>query len=256
MAPDARRRRVLLIPGGASTVRGYFPDLHGALAAHATVIESDPPGIGTSTDRRPLRLAGYSHSLAEAIRRQGGDPVLAVGHSLGGLVALQLAVDEPGLVAALLLLDPTPLTPSAALRTMAPFLKVLGWLGPLGQRMWAVQARRDLRGIAMSVEQQRALTVYTDPRFLAENARWARHLAHDGTALAKDIATGKLGAIPTIVVSAGQRSPRSPIRRAHEQLVARIPGAQLEIWEGTTHPLHIQQPSKVADAVLALLERT
>lgn len=134
---------------------------------------------------------------------------------------------------------------------MAPFLKVLGWLGPLGQRMWTVQARGELRGIAMSAEQQRAFTVYTDPRFLAENARWARHLADDGAALAKNVAAGKLGAIPTVVVSVGQRSARSPIRRAHERLVARIPGAQLEVWEATTHPLHIQQPSKLADAARA-----
>jgi pimeloyl-ACP methyl ester carboxylesterase len=138
---------------------------------------------------------------------------------------------------------------------MAPFLKALAGLGPVGRRMWMAQARRDLRGLAMSAEQERAFTVYTDSRFLAENARWARHLARDGAALAQDIAAGNLGAIPTIVVSAGRRSPRSPIRRAHEQLVARIPGAQLEVWEGTTHPLHIQRPNKVADAVLVLLDR-
>ena len=52
---DAGRRRVLLIPGGASTVHGYFPDLAAALATHATLIESDPPGIGGTSDRVALR---------------------------------------------------------------------------------------------------------------------------------------------------------------------------------------------------------
>ena len=170
-------------------------------------------------------------------------------------MALRLAVDSPDLVSALLLLDPTPLTPPLALRTMAPFLRVVASLGPLGRRMWAAQARRDLSGISMSPEQQRALAVYTDPQFLAENARWAGHLARDGTALAKDIAANKLGSLPTTVVSAGNRSAKSPIRRAHERLAASIPGAQLAVWEGTTHPLHIQQPAKVAEAILALLER-
>ena len=160
------------------------------------------------------------------------------------------------MVAALLLLDPTPpVTPPVALRLIAPFLRVLACLGPVGRRMWAAQARRDLRGVAMSAEQERALAVYTDPRFLDENARWAKHLARDGTALAKDIAVGKLGAVPTTVVSAGNRSAKSPIRRAHERLVASIAGAQLVVWEGTSHPLHIQQPVKVAAAILALLER-
>jgi pimeloyl-ACP methyl ester carboxylesterase len=170
-------------------------------------------------------------------------------------VALRLAVDEPDLVAALLLLDPTPLTPPLALRVMAPSLKVFAALGPLGERMWAAQARRDLRSISMSAEQERALAVYTYARFLAENARWAKHLAGDGTTLAREIAVGKLGAVPITVISAGNRSANSPIRRAHARLVAAIPRAELVIWEGTSHPLHIQQPAKVAAAMLALIDR-
>ena len=47
---------------------------------------------------------------------------MVVGHSLGGgWVALRLVVDNRGLVARLLLLDPTPLTPSRTLRSMAAF---------------------------------------------------------------------------------------------------------------------------------------
>ena len=247
---------MLLVPGGASTVHGYFPGLARALANHAALIEHDPPWIGATSDGRPLRLFEYAAALALTVRNGGSEPVCVVGHSLGGLVALRLAVDHPDLVAALLLLDPTPpVTPPVALRLIAPFLRVLACLGPVGRRMWAAQARRDLRGVAMSAEQERALAVYTDPRFLAENARWAKHLARDGSVLAKEIAAGNLAAVPTVVVSAGKRSPRSPVRRAHEQLVASIPRARLEVWEGTTHPLHIQQPGKVAKAMLALLER-
>jgi pimeloyl-ACP methyl ester carboxylesterase len=49
---------------------------------------------------------------------------VVVGHSLGGWVALRLVVDNRGLVARLLLLDPTPLT----LRPMAAFFKLLAVL--------------------------------------------------------------------------------------------------------------------------------
>ena len=95
MTSDADPRGVLLIPGGASTVDGYFPDLAGALAGHATVLESDPPGIGMTSDASPLRLSDYAASLANRIRHDGPDPVALVGHSLGGLVALRLAIDSP-----------------------------------------------------------------------------------------------------------------------------------------------------------------
>jgi pimeloyl-ACP methyl ester carboxylesterase len=121
LTPQQHLRR-LLEPGaghsahpnsaGASTVHGYFPQLDTALQARAQVIQIDVPGIGAASDRRLLRLPEYASSLAQAIRAQAGGPLVVVGHSLGGLVALRLAIDEPGLAAGLLLLDPTPPTPS------------------------------------------------------------------------------------------------------------------------------------------------
>ena len=247
--------RVLLVPGGASTVHGYFPQLGASLRTQAEVIEVDPPGIGPANDGRPLRLTEYAAEQAQAARSRGDGPLVVAGHSLGGLVALQLAIDDPGLVAGLVLLDPTPPTPRAALTGMATFLKALAGLGPIGRRLWNAQARRDLRGIPMNSEQERALRAYTHPRFIAETCRWARHLARDGTALASDLAAGKLRPIPTVIVSASNHRPGSAARRAHQQLAEWIPGASLQVWENTTHPLHIQQPDKVARTVLTLLER-
>jgi pimeloyl-ACP methyl ester carboxylesterase len=113
--------RVLLLPGGASTAHHYFPELKTSLRNHATVIEFDPPGIGTSSDRRPLRISEYADALAGAVRGDGEGPVIVVAHSLGGLVALRLAIDQPDLVAGMLLLDPTPVTPPSVLRFTAIF---------------------------------------------------------------------------------------------------------------------------------------
>jgi pimeloyl-ACP methyl ester carboxylesterase len=107
----------------------------------------------------------------------------------------------------------------------------------------------------MDGEQEWALRVYTHPRFVAESVRWARHLAGDGTLLAGDLAAGRLPRVPAVVVSAGEHGQKSAVRRAHRQLAGWIPGADLEVWDGTRHPLHIQQPDRVASAVLALLER-
>jgi len=249
------RSQVLLIPGGASTVHGYFPQLGTALRAWAQVIQVDFPAIGRDHDRRPLRLPEYASELARAVRAQADAPLIIVGHSLGGLVALRLAVDEPGLAAGLLLLDPTPPTPPAMLHGMAVFLRAFAALGAVGQRLWDRRARQDLRGIAMDAEQDRALAVYTDPRFVAETARWARYLARDGAALAGDLANAKLPLIPAIIVSAGYHRPKSAVHRAHQQLAAWIPRAELQVWDGAPHPLHIQQPQRVAAAVLTLLEQ-
>jgi pimeloyl-ACP methyl ester carboxylesterase len=249
------RSRVLLIPGGASTVHGYFPQLGTALGAQAQVIQIDVPGIGTAHDRRKLRLPEYASELAQSIRAQADGPLIIVGHSLGGLVALRLAIDEPGLAAGLLLLDPTPPAPPAMLHGMALFLRALAALGPASQQLWDKRARQDLHGITMDDDQARALAVYTDPRFVAETARWARYLARDGAALARDLAAGQLPPIPAVIVSAGYHRPRSAVRRAHQQLAAWMAHAELQVWERAPHPLHIQQPLRVAAAASTLLEQ-
>jgi len=230
------KMRVLLIPGGGNSVHDYFPQLATRLEPHATVIEVDPPGLDIASGRRWLRLSDHARWLAETTGLNRGEPVVVVAHSLGGLVALRLALDEPDAVAGLLLLDPSPLMPAAllparALQALAALRSGATYLGRRGRRS-AVAAR----------------SVPTSIRLL-----W--YLVLDGGPLAADLAAGRLAPIPTIVVSAGEHTPDSATRRTHERLVSWIAGAKLEVWEGTTHPLHIEQPSSVAEAALALLER-
>ena len=108
----------------------------------------------------------------------------------------------------------------------------------------------------MDSEQEQALRVYTHPRFVSETARWAAHLPGDGTLLASELAAGRLPRVPAVVVSAGsEHGPKSAARRAHRQLAQWVPCTDLQVWEGTRHPLHIQQPDRVASELSALLER-
>jgi pimeloyl-ACP methyl ester carboxylesterase len=255
MGVDGGELRVLAVPGGASSVHGYFPRLGRSVGARAELIEVDPPWIGVEGDRRPLRLSEYAGELALAARSRGDGRLVVVGHSLGGLIALRLAVDEPGLVAGLLLLDPTPPAPRSSLTALSWQMRAGAAMGPAGRGLWDAGARRALRGIETDGEQERALRVYTHPRFVTESVRWARHLAGDGTLLAGDLAAGRLPHVPAVVVSAGEYGQKSAVRRRHEQLARWIPGAELQVWDGTRHPLHIQRPDRVTSAVLALLER-
>ena len=244
--------RVLLVPGGGASVHGYFPELASCLGTHARVIEVDPPRMDIARGRRWLRLADHALWLAQAIRLDRDDPVIVVAHSLGGLAALRLALDEPGVVAGLLLLDPSPLMPAAllpagVLKLIAASRKVAADLGVVGRRL-----RRDLRGGSVSAPQKRSAAA---PRSVPTIVRLIWYLVFDGVALSADLAAGRLAAIPTTVVSAGEHAPDSATRRTHERLVTWIGGASLEVWEGTTHPLHLQQPRRVAEAAIALLGR-
>jgi lipase len=71
-----------------------------------SVLAPDLIGHGRSTWAAPWTLDANVAALAELLDAEGGDPVLVVGHSFGGAVALNLAAARPDLVAGLVLLDP------------------------------------------------------------------------------------------------------------------------------------------------------
>ena len=72
------------------------------------VIAPDLPGFGQSEEprHRPLLLE-YVRIIGELIDRLApGEPVALVGNSVGGAVALRLALDRPERVSRLVLVDP------------------------------------------------------------------------------------------------------------------------------------------------------
>ena len=224
--------RILAVPGGGSSAHGYFPELAALIEDRARVLEFDAPGHDVESERRWLRARDQARFLADAVRRDGDGRVLVVGHSLGGVVSLRLAVDFPDVVGGLLLLDPSP--PLFGLLLPAKLLRLVG----LVRRPFRRRPRRP-------VPAPRALP-------LATRVRW---YLSDGFALAADLAAADLAAIPTVVVSAGAHPPESSLRRTHVRLAGIIPGARLEVWEGTTHALHPERPQEVAATALALLDR-
>ncbi len=80
---------------------GYVPEI--------TVAAPDVLGHGRSSWAAPWSIEANVSALAALLDDEvahGGAPVLVLGHSFGGAIALHLAAARPDLVAALLLLDP------------------------------------------------------------------------------------------------------------------------------------------------------
>jgi lipase len=71
-----------------------------------SVLAPDLIGHGRSTWAAPWTLDANVDALAALLDAEGGAPVLVVGHSFGGAVALHLAATRPDLVSGLVLLDP------------------------------------------------------------------------------------------------------------------------------------------------------
>lgn len=77
------------------------------LAGQRLVVTVDARGHGRSgLPNAPLTMAALAGDAASVVRVVVGRPVVVVGHSLGGIVAQELALAEPELVAGLVLEDP------------------------------------------------------------------------------------------------------------------------------------------------------
>jgi lipase len=83
------------------------------------VTAPDLIGHGRSSWAAPWTMEANVAALAELIVREADRPVLVVGHSFGGAVALNLAAARPDLVASLVLLDPAVGLDGAWMRDIA-----------------------------------------------------------------------------------------------------------------------------------------
>ncbi len=99
---------IVLLHGLGGQVRNFPPELVGPLSRDFRVVAIDRPGSGHSS--RPLGMSAHINhqvqTIAAMIRHLGLDRPLVVGHSLGGAMALALALDHPDVVGGLALVAP------------------------------------------------------------------------------------------------------------------------------------------------------
>jgi pimeloyl-ACP methyl ester carboxylesterase len=89
---------LVLLHGGLST-SGDFDRLVPALAARRRLIAVDRQGHGRTADiDRPLRFDQLADDTAALLRRLGVERADVFGYSVGGTVALELAIRHPDLV--------------------------------------------------------------------------------------------------------------------------------------------------------------
>jgi pimeloyl-ACP methyl ester carboxylesterase len=127
---------VLLIHGLGGQMGNFTYALTRELAAHHRVIAVDRPGSGYSmrTPGTPAGLREDAAALVALMDALGLERPAVVGHSLGGAVALALALDHPHRVAGLTLLAPLTHLPDdvppafAALAIRSPLLRrLMAW---------------------------------------------------------------------------------------------------------------------------------
>jgi len=163
VAGDEGRPEILFVHGSPGTWeawRGYLesPELRRA----ARMVALDRPGFGaTERGHAEPSLERQADALVAVLDAEGVRRALVVGHSLGGPIAAQLAVDRPERVAGLVLIAPSisPALERHRWFNVASSLVVVQWLLPLdfvtsNREIWPL--RKQLEALAPRLASVRA----------------------------------------------------------------------------------------------------
>jgi pimeloyl-ACP methyl ester carboxylesterase len=208
------------------------------------VITLDLPGHGQSTlPPGRLSIARLGGAVAGLLEALGLMPAHVVGLSLGGVVALQLALDAPSRVRSLVLVN-------SFARLRQPARRAVRGLVRLGLLLTAPMSWTGawVAGGLFPHPEQRPLREATTQR-IASNSRWA-YLRTIAAVLRSDLGP-RLGEIrvPTLVVAGSE--DQTVALAAKEETARRIVGARLEVVEGSGHAT----PIDAAEAFNLLLLR-
>jgi pimeloyl-ACP methyl ester carboxylesterase len=242
---------LLLIPGQSGDRRGSFAWLANDLASQFRVVSMDNRDAGENepeTDYYDLTdLAADAVALLEGL---GIERARVLGHSMGGKVALQMALDAPARVDRLVLVS-SSLFASPGHRAGEPI--------PEPEEWWTDDpVERTTRGLPYIVgpsyrEQLNEATVASIAALERNNrATWAGAMRHWAAAGPHDL-TGALSRIhaPTLVIH-GSADEIVPFDRA-EALAAGIPDVQSFTLEGVGHLPWVERPDVVVSAIIDFL---
>lgn len=193
-------------------------------------------------------LAG---DVASVIERHGLGKTVVLGHSMGGKAAMVLALEQPRLLDALIVLDIAPVRYEHSLSSYVEAMQGVN-LGGMRRRDEVdrvLRTRIPDSGVRAFLLQN---LVYRDRRF-----DWRINLpvlaAH----------TGELADFPTIAPAHGfdgqalfLYGERSPYRQAaHDQEVRRLfPNAEIVVIPGAGHWLHVDQPERLTAEIRRFLD--
>jgi len=131
LAPPAAPQRfamgrgstIVLLHGPGSSVQHWLPTARRLAGSHHVVLV-ELPGHGLSPLSEPVTLERAAEALHLALEAESKEPVVLVGHGVGGLVAAIEAMEHPERVRALVLVE-TALRPQTVGEQRGEMLKAL-----------------------------------------------------------------------------------------------------------------------------------
>jgi 3-oxoadipate enol-lactonase len=214
-------------------------------AKHFRVIAPDFRGHGGSDRKGPCSVERFAADTRALLDELGIRTCALLGYSMGGAVAMQLALDDPARISRLVLSNTLSSfrTDTLAKRWLLwTRVLLMGWLGP--RRLSAVMSRR----------------LFPNPEQADLRARVARRNAQNDKniylesirALTQWSVRERVGELHMPILVLAAENDFMP-RRDTDAFVAALPDARLEVFPGTRHGLPQEDPDDFNRAVLDFL---
>ena len=245
---------VALLHGVGGSRRIWSDPVSGTARALAqagfTALALDLPGYGDSPLPAGLSIASMAQAVVNTLSALGLQQAVLLGHSMGGMVAQELAAQHPDRVAALVLACTSPAFGKPGGDWQQAFLRDRLALLDAGQGMAAVAERLVPAMVAPEV-----------PEAAREAARGIMSAVPEATyraALHALVSFDRRAGLPAI------RVPTLCLAAAHDRtappdvmqrMAGHIPGAQYECLQGAGHIANVEQPDAFNATVLAFLRQ-
>ena len=230
---------ILLIHGSGVSAGAWVNQLRGLLTAFR-VAAIDLPGHGKSDPIPQASVEEYAETVAMFLEALGSGPVLVVGHSLGGAIAIALAAQRPHAVTGLVLLASCAKLPwvDSSWGRLLPYVP-----GPLWKTFFISTAQkllfaRGVPGHAVSLGMQELRSCRAETILKDLQAAKAMDLTQQATGLD----------VPTLILCGSQDRLTPPALSA--DLKGLIPGSRLSLIEEAGHMLLLEVPTRVNEEVL------
>jgi pimeloyl-ACP methyl ester carboxylesterase len=218
------------------------------LADSARVVVWDLPGYGGKPLDEPLTFTGLAAALAADLDAVGVKRAVVLGHSIGGMVAQELAATFPQRVRGLILSATTAVFGSRDGSFQRQFVR--DRLGPLdagrGMAEMALEFAPRLAGSAAAAEVRATLVrLMSDVPEATFRAAIACLVTFNRRAELERIA------VPTLLIAADEDS-NAPLK-AMMRMAEVVPGARLEVLNGVGHLAPLECPDRFAHLVRRFL---
>ena len=198
----------------------------------------DQPGYGHSPIVEPYDLEHVSASLARLIESLGREPVVLVGHSMGGLIAQETYARHPKLIKALALCFTSPAFAGGSSDFTKQFIAAR--IGPLDEGKTMAQiAAKLIPTMGSNSKLAEQIMAGVPPDTYRKAVKLLTTFDRR-----KELASIR---VPTLVVAGSEDKTAPPA--VMEKMAQKIPGAEYVLMQGCGHLGPMDQPDAFNDAL-------